>query len=468
MRKYVSIFLIFTIMAATLTWTGGSRVRAAGFGYVGELDCNSGCTVPCDTTGAGVASCALTYTPTAGNAVCMLGSFFTSTGATESDSRGDVPQQVVPYSFNGSAIHASCFFNVVGGSTVFTQTFSGGNATFNRIGVIEEAGVNAWDNTGSQMNLASHSGTGTSVNSVDDFVGSTHDQTEIALGFGVANTNFTWSANSSWTLRSTSAATQFGIEDQQVTASANASMTISLSGNWNEGVVTLYHIDNLITRQEIDHNDGVAAASTTDAMSTHVPVVAGHMLTDVSVWVSSVNTNTPTDTFGSIFTCRPQQAQTGEFGSMCYAVAAGNGIDTITRTWTGAGATFIGRSISELNVGPLDVANETGQGGAGAPTSPTVTTSKIDTLIGWYTTANGHVVTTPGAGYVLRTSIARSVGFETAYNVAAGMVNATFGPSTVTNWSCGILAFTSPAGGLVGGGTATYGPTAQYGPKIKF
>lgn len=406
---------------------------------------------------------AYTGNTVAGNMLFAVVTWFT-TGVTCSltDSQGNtwVPIGAAPrFQNNTSSSLAQAFYalNTVGGANTVTFHWSGTGGTFQEFAVAEYSGVNAFD--GYDFDGASGwincVGASAAPASTLSGTAATHDSTELFIAYGGSTNDETWTAGNACTLR-TSGSALVALEDKTVTNGTYfPAFTLGASSAWAVGSAMFYQTGVSTFVQEVNHDDGIASGATTDALTFYRNVTAGDLIFAFSLWVSNV-TATIADSQGCTwFTPDGRQTQSGEFGQVFYAVAKTTGPMTVTWTYSGAGGTFIGASISEYTgVNTLNAHSVTGAS-SGTITATPITTTGTDLLLSAFTTAAGHQSWTNGAGYIARSTSSRSTGLQSAFAVAPGTQNATFTLAGPTNWSTWLYAFNFSSGG---GGSSLVAP----------
>lgn len=363
----------------------------------------------------------------------------------------DLPSSTFPNGQlpGGEVFRAFYVLNCKGGSNTVTINWTtgvfpphtAGGVNFAGAAIAEYSGVNSFLYVDSG-NVGFSTGTSTSPLSF-----TSASFTGLAIGYGCSATYVNWTAGSGYTLRTTSTAVQLGIQDKNVTsATAVSDFTLGSSTGWGSGLAVFYQATDVYMIQNLDHNDGIAGASPTDVISFAKNISAGSLLFLNYVWVNSpaVTITGITDTQGNTWVSTPIQ-NLGGLGTSTqawYVLNAIAGATTITVTFSGSGASFIGMAAAEFaNVNTLDqLAIATGNNTA--PTSPSVTTTQADELVlTFYATQAGFQNSNIPYPFALAATQNRSVSLGTQFGVGIASYQGAFTQQTSNLWSCGIITF---------------------------
>jgi len=168
-----------------------------------------------------------------------------------------------------------------------------------------------------------------------------------------------------------------GVEDKAVTnGTYNPSFTMALANSNGSQVITLFTKDSATFQQESDHDDGVAGASTSDAFSYNVNVVAGQFLIDEYEWVNSptITITSKTDSLGNSWLCDAPLSFGSSSAQDCHSFATFSGADTVTTNFSSTGASFIGMAHAAFTGYTAIDKNQTAIGVSSTPSSGNVTT----------------------------------------------------------------------------------------------
>lgn len=197
---------------------------------------------------------------------------------------------------------------------------------------------------------------------------------------------------------------------------------------------------------------GNGSAATSEVLAYGQANLAGSMLGAV-VWWSGAVTLSVADSKVNTWTCRPDINITGNTHvRFCYAFGAIAGANTVTYSFSGAGATFIEVQQGEwTGVDTIDsLASGEATGSSATPTTPTVTTNQPGELLvtyaglgsgnhtGWFASYPFSLLAIAAGGS--GTGIANALADR--HNVAAaGSYTHAFTAGTFDNWGTGIVAF---------------------------
>jgi hypothetical protein len=426
----------------------------------------------CNTTMTPVTTCTFTLTNTSGNMMFLNVAWYTGVTVAVTDTQSNTWKCLPQRAFNGGGgfyLQGCYALNIHLGSNTVTITWSGSGATLDAAALGEWTGFNAFDDYDVQTNQNNYQGDSSEATNPDSQTSAKHDSSELCIGYADYAAFTSWASGGSWTLRSTASNVQLGLEDQIV---SNGTYTVDFllgtGNNWLAGTACFYETGTAQFVQGQDHDDGVTAQATPDTEAYNVNVTSGDFLYSVYVWVNTpiINQNVPTDTLGNTWVCKaqlqmppPSGATTGMF---CYSFATHSGADTVSTSFSGSGASFIGMAHGEVSgVNMIDqYAQQTGVS-TNAVSPSVVTTSPNEFILGWYVTAAGFVNWSIPVQWTARASRVRSVGVASQYLQPIGIYNSSFTTANA-NWAAGIITLTSTSSG----GTQ-YGGSIQFGGSIQ-
>ncbi len=407
----------------------------------------------CNTTGTPAATCTFTLTNTGGNMMFLNSAWFSNVTLTVTDSQGNTWNCLPRRASAGAGFYINgCYaLGIKSGSNTVTLTWSGTGSTFSGAALGEWSGVNAFEDYDDQTNTGNFDGDSSEATNPTSRTSAKHDSFELAIGYAGYASFTSWAGGTDWTLRSTASNVQIGLEDQIVSnGTYTEDFLLGTANQWVSGIAIFYQTDAAQFVQGSDHDDGVAAPVASDTYAYNVNVVSGQFLIDLYVWVNTptITQTAKTDSLGNSWTCETAllMADGATSSQLCHSFATHSGPDTVTATFSGTGASWIGMSHAAFTgVNTVDQdAQQTGT--SAAPQSQSVTTGHAnELLIGWFTTAAGYVPWTTSGSWTARASSYRSVGLESQYLQPAGNYDASFA-STSANWASGIITLYESTG----------------------
>lgn len=209
-------------------------------------------------------------------------------------------------------------------------------------------------------------------------------------------------------------------------------------------------ITNSTNYQVQFNNFGNGSPATSEVLAYGQPNLAGSMLGAMAWWSGAV-TLSVADSKVNSWTCRPDINITGNIHvRFCYAFAAIAGANTITYSFSGAGATFIEVQQGEwTGVDTIDsLASGEATGNSTTPTPPAITTTQPGELLISYAGLGSGNHTSWGANYPLfllgitgggaGTSTANA--WADRHNVVTGAYSTAL-ISASDNWGAGVASF---------------------------
>jgi hypothetical protein len=407
----------------------------------------------CNTTGTPATNCTFTLTNASPNMMFLNAAWYTNVTLAVADSQGNtwvcLPRRASP----GTSFYVNACFalSIKSGSNTVTLTWSGTGSTFSGAALGEWSGVNAFEDYDYQTNTGNYYGGTSEATNSNSRTSAKHDSLELAIGYAASASFTSWAAGTGWTLRSTAADVQLGLEDQIVSnGTYTEDFPLGTANEWVAGIAIFFQTDTAQFVQGSDHDDGIAAPAPSDTYAYNVNVVSGQFLIDLYVWVNTptISQTSKTDSLGNSWTCEAAllMSDGATSSQLCHSFATHSGADTVTATFSGSGASYIGMAHAAFTgVNAIDQDSQQ-TGTSTAPQSQSATTGQAnELLIGWFATAAGFSPWTTTGAWTARATSYRSIGLESQYLQPTGNYNAAF-TSVDAVWASGIITLYESSG----------------------
>ncbi len=201
----------------------------------------------------------------------------------------------------------------------------------------------------------------------------------------------------------------------------------------------------LVQKADTYFANGSPATSEPQAFGS--AVATGSLLVAVCSWINAGVTCSVADSINGAYTAGPAMVSSGNNLQLFYFPNSAAGADTVTFSFSGAGAIFIHVAVLEYSgvktTSPSDGSHEgTGSSGTAPDSGPLTTTGASDLLFGYANASSGRTWAAQANFTKETTATTPTMIVEDRLNQAAQTWNATPNGGVLDyNWCCGAFAF---------------------------